>query len=97
WGGAMAIRTETLRRINIEEVWENAISDDLSLNSALRGHGYRIRFLPQCCVATYNETNLPGLLEWATRQVTLTKVYNRRLWRYGFAAFSFFNLVSLLG
>lgn len=97
WGGAMAIRTETLRRIKIGNVWEDAISDDLSLNSALRRHDYRIEFLPQCCVATYNETNLPQLLSWATRQVTLTKAYNRKLWLYGLAAFSFFNLVSLLG
>jgi len=96
WGGAMAVRTEILRRIEIEDVWENAISDDLSLNLALRKEGYRVRFLPQCCVTTYNETCLTGLLGWATRQVTLTKAYNRRLWRYGLVAYSFFNLVALL-
>jgi hypothetical protein len=97
WGGAMAVRMETLRRINIKEVWQNAISDDLSLNTALRKHGYAVRFLPQCCVATCNETNFRALVEWATRQVTLTKAYNPRLWKYGLAAYAFFNLVTLLG
>jgi cellulose synthase/poly-beta-1,6-N-acetylglucosamine synthase-like glycosyltransferase len=97
WGGAMAIRAETLRRIDIENVWGNAISDDLSLNFALRKHGYGIMFLPQCCVVTYSETNLQRLLSWATRQVTLVKAYNRRLWNYGFMAYAFFNLLTILG
>ena len=97
WGGAMAIRRDTLRRINVEEVWENAISDDLSLNSALRKYGYGVTFLPQCCVATYNETDLHGLVSWATRQVTLTKVYFRKLWKYGLAAYAFSNLITSLG
>ena len=97
WGGAMAVRMETLRRINIKEVWETAVSDDLSLNSALRKHGYATKFLPQCCVATYNETNFRAFVEWATRQVTLTKAYHPKLWKYGLAAYSFLNLVTLLG
>ena len=97
WGGAMAIRAETLRRIKIEEVWGNAISDDLSLNSALRKHGYRVMFLPQCCVVTYNETNLRQLLSWTSRQVTLVKAYDRKLWNYGLVAYAFFNLLTMLG
>ena len=93
----MAMRTDTLRDIGIQTIWEKAISDDLSLNSALREHGYTIRFLPQCCVGTYNQTNLQGLILWATRQITLTKVYMHRLWTYGLAAYGFFNFVTLLG
>jgi len=97
WGGAMAIRTDTLQTINIGEVWRTAISDDLSLNAALKSHGYGVRFLPQCCVVTYNETDLSRFLDWTTRQVTLVRAYYRRLWNYGLVAYGFFNLLTLLG
>jgi cellulose synthase/poly-beta-1,6-N-acetylglucosamine synthase-like glycosyltransferase len=51
WGGAIAIRAETLQETGIRRVWSNAVSDDMTLNSALRAHGYRIIFLPQCTAA----------------------------------------------
>lgn len=97
WGGAMAIRAETLERIGIKQIWANAISDDMTLNSALRSHGYRIVFLPQCTVATFNKATLPRFLEWATRQTVLTKIFNPGLWNYALAAYAFFDLVLLLG
>ncbi len=97
WGGAMAIRAETLQEIGISQVWANAISDDMTLNSGLRKHGYRILFLPHCTVATFNHTNLHGLLEWATRQTALTKIFNRGLWNYALAAYTFFDSVFLIG
>jgi cellulose synthase/poly-beta-1,6-N-acetylglucosamine synthase-like glycosyltransferase len=97
WGGAMAIRAETLEKVDIEHVWSNALSDDLTLNSALRKHGYRTAFLPQCTVATFNHTNMQGFLKWATRQTALTKVFNARLWKYAMAAYAFFDFTFLLG
>jgi glycosyltransferase involved in cell wall biosynthesis len=97
WGGAMAILTQKLKEIDIRRVWEGAISDDLSLNAALRDHNYRTIFLPQCTVATYNQANMRSFLKWATRQVALTKAFNRRLWTYGSAAYAFFTAVAALG
>lgn len=97
WGGAMAIRAETLQRIAISQVWSSAVSDDLTLNSALRKKGYRIAFLPQCTVATFDHTSSRDFLKWATRQTTLTKVLNRGLWNYAMAAFGFFNFAFILG
>lgn len=38
WGGAMAVRAETLDKIGIRGIWSSAISDDLALNAALRKH-----------------------------------------------------------
>jgi len=96
WGGAMAVRAETFEKIGIKQLWADAVSDDLTLNSALRKHGFRISFLPQCTVATFNHTDLQRFLEWATRQTSLTKVFNRGLWKYAAAAYAFFNLVFLL-
>jgi cellulose synthase/poly-beta-1,6-N-acetylglucosamine synthase-like glycosyltransferase len=97
WGGAMAIPTRTLKTIDIRSVWDAAISDDLSLNAALRKHNYRIMFLPHCTVATYNQATMRSFLSWAIRQVTLTRVLNRRLWTYGLAAYAFLTTVMALG
>jgi cellulose synthase/poly-beta-1,6-N-acetylglucosamine synthase-like glycosyltransferase len=97
WGGAMAILTQTMKEINVRGVWEKAISDDLSLNAALRNHNCRTVFLPQCTVATYNQATMQSFLKWATRQVALTKAFNRRLWNYGSAAYAFFAAVLTLG
>ncbi len=97
WGGAMAVRAETLKKINIRETWANAISDDLTLNRALRKHRYHVSFLPQCTVATFSEITRAQFLAWATRQTTLAKFFNRGLWNYALATYAFFDFVFLLG
>lgn len=97
WGGAMAVRAKTLDEIGISHVWANAVSDDLALNAALRKHGYRTTFLPQCTVATFNHTDLHHFIKWATRQTALTKAFNRGLWNYAAAAYAFLDLVFPLG
>ena len=96
WGGAMAIRAEKMNAIDIRTVWKDAISDDLSLNSALRKHAYRTIFLPQCTVATHNRATVRSFFTWATRQVALTRAFNHALWRYGFAAYAFFSVILVL-
>lgn len=96
WGGAMAIRTEKMNSVDIQSVWEHAISDDLSLNSALREHGYRTIFVPQCTVATHNRATARSFFNWAGRQVALTRAFNPELWRYGFAAYAFFSILPML-
>jgi len=97
WGGSMALRSDTLESIRIGEVWANAVSDDMTVNRALRSHGYRIVFLPQCTVATFNKTSFRGFIEWATRQTTLIKVFNRGLWNYALLAYGLFDTALLLG
>jgi cellulose synthase/poly-beta-1,6-N-acetylglucosamine synthase-like glycosyltransferase len=96
WGGAMAIRTETLKRINIQNVWKNAVSDDMTLNTALRRYGYKVTFLPQCTVASYDGATMRSFLRWATRQTVITRVLNRRLWNYALVAYGFFDYVVIL-
>ncbi len=97
WGGAMAVRGETLEKIKIREAWANAISDDMTLNYALKKHGYSVSFLPQCTVATFSEISREEFLAWATRQTALTRFFNRGLWNYASAAYAFFDFVFLLG
>ncbi|HUO42034.1 MAG TPA: glycosyltransferase family 2 protein [Methylomirabilota bacterium] len=98
WGGAMALRADTLDRIRIEEIWRDAVSDDLTLNIALRNCGYHTVFLPQCTVATFtNNITRSNLLKWATNQTTLTRTYHRKLWNYALAAYTFTNVTFIVG
>jgi hypothetical protein len=97
WGGAMAILRDNMNVIHLRTVWETAVSDDLSLNQALREHNYRVEFLPQCTVVTYSHVTARSFLGWASRQVAITRLFNRRLWDYGLAAYGLFTVVSALG
>ncbi|MCK5172215.1 MAG: glycosyltransferase family 2 protein, partial [Planctomycetes bacterium] len=61
WGGSMAIRTETFRKIGLDSIWQKAISDDLALSYAVKKAGLKINFTPACLVASYEETTWPKL------------------------------------
>jgi len=98
WGGAMALRKETLNQIHLKSIWKDAVSDDLTLNIALRVNGYHTIFLPQCTVATFTKNiTRTKLLKWVINQTALTRTYHRRLWNYALTAYLFFNVTFILG
>lgn len=81
WGGSMAIRRSTFEAVDVPAYWEHSVSDDYSLTEAVRAAGLRIHYQPRCLVASHGDCNWRELLEWSTRQVIITKVYSRGLWR----------------
>src|SRR5262249_6793072 len=81
WGGAMAVRREVFEKAGVAESWDRAADDDLSLTTALKALGLKIRFVPQCLVATHGDASLPEIVEWTNRRLILTKVYYPQLWR----------------
>jgi len=83
WGGSMAIRSETARRIDLESVWGKAISDDLSLSYAIKRAGMKIIFAPRCMVASHEKTSWGGLFEFARRQFVIARVTTPRTWWFG--------------
>jgi hypothetical protein len=97
WGGAMTILRDKMNETKLSPLWETAVSDDLSLNQALRSHNYRIYFLPQCTVITRSQAAAQNFLKWATRQIVITRIYNHRLWSYGLGAYGFFTVLSVFG
>jgi len=97
WGGAMAMLRAKMEVTHLHEIWETAVSDDLSLNQALHQRGYQIEFIPQCTVITFSQATARSFLQWATRQVAITRAFNRPLWNYGLAAYSSFTLLTLFG
>lgn len=97
WGGSMALLKRRFHEARVMDYWQGALSDDYALSRALKDAGYYVVFVPQCLVATHGDCTLRELLEWAARQITITKVYSRRIWQLGAISQIGFNLTLLLG
>ena len=93
WGGSMAIRRQKFREIGLEKIWQNAISDDLSLSYAVKKAGMRVVFVPACLVASYQSTTWCELFEFARRQFLITRVTTPGTWWFGLCS----SLYSILG
>ncbi len=96
WGGSMAVTTEVFRKLNIEKIWENALSDDLSLSIAVKKVGLKVAFVPACFVATYESTTWPKLFEFTRRQFLITRVNAPLIWWFGLFS-GFYSVLGLWG
>ncbi|MDX2029881.1 MAG: glycosyltransferase family 2 protein [Blastocatellia bacterium] len=92
WGGSTAIRRETFEKLNIRKRWEGAVSDDYALTAALKEAGQRIKFIPQCLVASHADIGLKDLLEFTTRQMRITRVYSPSVWKLAAVSHTLYNL-----
>ena len=81
WGGGTAIRRSIFDQCRVIDAWRNSISDDYSLTRALEHIGAYIMFIPDCLTPSYVETDLEGLMEFTNRQVLITQVYAKKIWR----------------
>jgi ceramide glucosyltransferase len=97
WGGSTAIRRETFAQCKVHDAWQQAVSDDYALTNAVQKSGLQIRFVPQCLTISREDATLPSLLEFTTRQVIITRVYNARLWWIGLVSQVLFNAVFFGG
>jgi cellulose synthase/poly-beta-1,6-N-acetylglucosamine synthase-like glycosyltransferase len=99
WGGSMAVRVDTFKKLGMDKIWRNAISDDLTLTREVKKSKRRVIFVPGCLVASYEQTNWPSLLEFARRQFVITRVTVPSTWWFGFviSAFSVFGLWGFAG
>lgn len=97
WGGGTALRRRTFEEIDARRYWAGCVSDDYMLTRALRAAGRRIVFVPQCLVVTHHPTTWRRLLEWTTRQIILTRVYEPRLWWPALGIHVFYCGVFLFG
>jgi cellulose synthase/poly-beta-1,6-N-acetylglucosamine synthase-like glycosyltransferase len=80
WGGAMAIRKDIFEKARVAKSWDRAADDDLSLTTSVKALGLKVRFVPQCLVASHGDGSLEEIVEWTNRQLILTKVYYPQLW-----------------
>ena len=86
WGGGTAIRRKTFEEANVARFWRGTISDDYRLTTAMNAADLGIRFEPGAMVATTGNCERGEFLEWAVRQLIITRVYRPNLWIAGFVA-----------
>ena len=86
WGGATAITRQTFKKVKVEEHWRGAVSDDYKLAEAVHNAGLTIAYAPGALTADVTRTTGREFLEWATRQLIITRVYSPKLWWTGFGA-----------
>jgi ceramide glucosyltransferase len=91
WGGSTAIRRETFDRLRILDSWRGSVSDDYAVTRTAQAAGVKIIFVPECLVPSHGRCNFRELLEFTTRQIIITRVYHRDLWRVGFIGHAIFN------
>jgi cellulose synthase/poly-beta-1,6-N-acetylglucosamine synthase-like glycosyltransferase len=96
WGGSMAIKVQTFRELNIETIWQKAVSDDLSLSCAVKDAHKKVEFAPACLVATYESTSWAKLFEFGRRQFVITKVAAPQTWCLGLVS-SVYSVFGLWG
>jgi len=94
WGGSMAIRADTFRRVGLDRLWPKVLSDDLSLTYAVKKAGMKLAFVPACIVPTYLSTSWPELFEFARRQFLITRIYRPSTWFFGLCS-SLFSVLCL--
>ena len=92
WGGSMAMYRSTFERLGVLNAWRGSVSDDFAVTRAAERAAMRIMFVPECLVPSYGECTWRELLEFTTRQVTITRVYHPRLWRLAFFGAAVFNV-----
>jgi ceramide glucosyltransferase len=92
WGGATAVRRETFDQLGVRRRWEGALSDDYVLTRAVHEADQRIKFVPPCLMGTRTDAGWDELLEFSTRQMTITRIYAPRVWGLACATHSFYNL-----
>ncbi|MCJ7777302.1 MAG: glycosyltransferase family 2 protein [Sedimentisphaerales bacterium] len=93
WGGSMAVRVDVFRRLGIDKIWANSLSDDLSLSTTVKKAGLKVIFVPACLVASYESTTWRQLFEFGRRQFLITRVNAPKIWWFGL----FSSLYSILG
>jgi ceramide glucosyltransferase len=80
WGGSTAIRKQTFFEIGVLAAWKNTVSDDYALAATVHRAGLRIAYAPGALVPSRERLSMGRFLEWARRQLTITRVYQPRLW-----------------
>ncbi len=93
WGGSMAVRVDLFRKLGLPQIWQNVLSDDLSLSSAVKKAGFKIVFVPACLVASYESTTWAKLFEFGRRQFLITRIYAPKTWCFALLS----SLYSVLG
>ena len=97
WGGTMAVRKKCFDELGIAKIWSGAITDDLTLSTAVRKARLKIVFEPKCYSASCDAMGWARLFEFARRQFTITRVCAPWVWLLALGGSLQYALVFWLG
>ena len=74
WGGGTAIKRDTFKTLNVEDVWRKNVVDDVSLAAYLRRCGVNVIFTPNACATTpLARETFGSWSSWFVRQILYLK------------------------
>ncbi len=97
WGGAWAIRRETLDRLDLPALWRGTLSEDLAVTAAVKSTGLRVRFVPQAVAPSFGDCDRAGCREWTDRQTAMVAVWGRHIRNFAALTYGVFDGALLLG
>ncbi|PTM48442.1 glycosyl transferase family 21 [Phreatobacter oligotrophus] len=93
WGGTMAMRRETLEKLEIRRYWRNALSDDLQLTAAARDKGILVHTNRRTLLVTPWGGDISAFWSFGVRQFRIFRMNNPFL----FLGLVAFQLLPILG
>ncbi len=97
WGGAWAIRRETLERLDLAALWRGTLSEDLATTAAVKGTGLRVQFVPRAVAPTFEDCDRRECLEWTNRQTAMVALWGRHIRNFAALRYGVFDGAVLLG
>jgi len=97
WGGSMALTRTTFEELKIKDAWAGTVSDDYMVTSTVKNSGKYIKYVPQCLIASYDDSAFGRLLEFTTRQMIITRVYSPGIWKLAWFSNTLFNITFYFG
>ncbi len=97
WGGAWAIRRETLDRLDLASLWRGTLSEDLASTAAVKGAGLRVQFVPRAVAPTFEDCDRRQCVEWTDRQTAMVALWGRHIRNFAALTYGMFDGSVLLG
>src|ERR1700730_600459 len=95
WGGTMAMRRETLERIDIRRYWVGAISDDAQMTRAFKEAGYEVYSPRQNLLLSPVAMSWSEALSFGRRQYRILLLYSPGIWALA-ALGTFFPIAAVI-
>jgi cellulose synthase/poly-beta-1,6-N-acetylglucosamine synthase-like glycosyltransferase len=86
WGGSMALRRHTIEALALPALWDRAVSDDLTISSAVRALGGKVRSPRDALVPALASYSWKDAIVFGRRQYLFTRTHAPRLWIVAAAA-----------
>jgi cellulose synthase/poly-beta-1,6-N-acetylglucosamine synthase-like glycosyltransferase len=80
WGGALALRKETIETADLLDVWRTTLCEDTVVKQVLQPLGLQIVYLPRLVFTSRETTNVSSAANWIARQLLTARLYHPSWW-----------------